>query len=180
MLKRVFRAVLFTASLAAVCVLPAGASHNSDNKPITYCSEPACYGSDSSESLIQVGSSTAYFSARGGNDDIDPIRAGNYFHYLYGGNGNDDIDGSVGADRAYGGQDDDQIYGDDGPDELYAGCEGGCSGSPGENLLSGNSGNDTLGAENGHADVVYGGNNWDICYVDEALDVYTSACEDVR
>ena len=102
--------------------------------------------------------------------------------YANSGNGPDKVWGDGGADEVFGGGGTDTLPRGDGNHLGKAGCapdSAPCSGSGADNVLVGDDGNDTLGADNGKHDTVSGGPGTDTCYVDQIDDLGIYGCENL-
>ena len=136
-------------------------------------------GSDGND-VITIGSGLGKTYAIGGSGD-DSITGGDGKDNLVGAAGNDTLGGGAGDDRLDGGKGSDSLKGGDGDDRLYGGDsndklfgEAGAdhlSGDAGSDTMDGGSSNDKFYANDGTADMIFGGAGRDSAVVDASKDI---------
>ncbi|MBM3694901.1 MAG: calcium-binding protein [Actinobacteria bacterium] len=160
------RPAAMVAALAAVLVLPAGASGQTTaacaGNPATHLVTPGVtfVGTPGDDVIVGTPGPDVIYG-EGGNDLIcsrggnDVVYGGPGDDVVYGGPGNDDLHGDLGNDR---------LYGEDGRDEIRGGAGSDfLDGGAGRDLLYGGPGNDTLFGRTGN-DFLFGGGGRDRLY----------------
>lgn len=137
--------------------------------------------------VVSAAAADEFFGTMGddtivGTSGGDQIGAKEGDDTVYARGGQDFAQGNWDNDVIYGGSGADDLYGGRGADRVLAGCHQiyyPCDDAGEINELHGGEGGDTIGADNGRRDFVFGGSGQDTCYMDgTALDDWED-CETI-